>query len=157
MSRGTRPVDPVGDIQLMVILMKDITNTMQDCSSAHWLGSGAPINDLLRTDAVPDHAFYEATFVAVLVQAVDIDGMFALAASALQAVRTAAEKRGLTLNMQAGKTELLCAIVGAGAHQAQIPLADQNHLMPVNLSDHSHSLRVVQTYRHLGGWVHAAC
>ena len=87
-----------------------------------------------------------------LVQAVDIDGMFALAASALQAVRTAAEKRGLTLNMQAGKTELLCAIVGAGAHQAQIPLADQNHLMPVNLSDHSHSLRVVQTYRHLGGW-----
>jgi hypothetical protein len=54
-SRGTRPGDPVGDILfnlLMVIIMKDITNTMCASSQATWLGSGAPISDLLLTEAL---------------------------------------------------------------------------------------------------------
>jgi len=142
-SRGTRPGDPVGDILfnlLMVIIMKDMTNTMCASSQATWLGSGAPISDLLLTEAVADHAFCEVAFVddvAVLVRAPDIDGMFALATSALQAVHAAAAHRGLA------------------AWQAKIRLADQDHLLPVDISAQSHSLWVVQIYRHLGGWVHA--
>lgn len=80
--------------------------------------------------------------LAVLLRAPDLDGLLPMATQALQAVHTAASKRGLPLKMHAGKTELLCAIVGPGARQRKIQLADQNQCIQISLPDGLHSLRV---------------
>ena len=106
----------------------------------------------------PVFAFYEVAFVddlAVLMRAADIEQLLDFAAQALQAVHNAAGRRGLSLNMQAGKTELICALVGPGARKAKIQLASQQNLHPVTLGGKLHHLRLVHAYKHLGGWVHA--
>lgn len=133
--------------------MQDLTTFIGSNSSAVWLGHGAPTADLQRIDPVADHAFCELAFVddlALLVRAPSIDAMFVLAETALQAVHAAAEHRGLSLEMQAGKAE-----VGFGARKAKLHLADQKDLKQGMLDGKPHFLRVVHTYRHLGGWVHA--
>lgn len=157
-SRGTRPGDPVGDILfnlVMVILLKDITCSLQTTSLATWTGSPTPVEGLHHSEAVPAFAFCEVAFVddlAVLLRAPDIEKLLDLATQALQAVHQAAVKRGLSLNMQVGKTELLCALVGPGARKAKIQLASHQNLHPVSLCGQLHHLRVVHA---LGGWVHA--
>lgn len=160
-SRGTRPGDPVGDILfnlVMTIILKDITCSLQASSEAQWIGGQEAVDALHSHGEVPAFAFCEVAFVddlAVLMRAPDIDQLFALATLSLRAVHTAAAKRGLALNMQAGKTELLCALVGPGARKARLQLASQQHMIPVNIAEQTHQLRVVHAYRHLGGWVHA--
>ena len=160
-SRGTRPGDPVGDILfnlVMAIVLKDITFSLQEASSAMWLGSPTPVDALHHHAEPPVFAFYEVAFVddlAVLMRAADIEQLLDFAAQALQAVHNAAGRRGLSLNMQAGKTELICALVGPGARKAKIQLASQQNLHPVTLGGKLHHLRLVHAYKHLGGWVHA--
>ena len=160
-SRGTRPGDPVGDILfnlVMAIVLKDITSSIQENTTASWLGSPTPVDALHQHEAVPGYAFYEVAFVddlAVLMRAPDIAQLLDLATQSLQAVHHAASQRGLSLNMQAGKTELICALVGPGARKAKVKLASQQNLHPVTLHGQPHHLRIVHAYRHLGGWVHA--
>ena len=79
--------------------------------------------------------------------------LFALAA-AFEAVFAAAQQRGLDLNMDVGKTELLCALVGPGARAAKIRLAEAHFAHPFSLHGQECSLRVTTTYKHLGLWRH---
>ena len=159
-SRGTRPGDPVGDILfnlLMVILMRDITADIQARTSLTWLGQCLPVSDVTTHDEVPIAAFCELAFVddlAVLLRTETIDQLWPAAAHALTAVFAAAGKRGLSLNMEKGKTELLCALVGPGSKKAKQWLASSNFEIQVALPNGDHALRVVRTYKHLGAWVH---
>ena len=57
--------------------------------------------------------------------------------------------RGLTLNLDAGKTELVCALVGTGSS-----LATEGSVLRISNDVVQCQLRVVPCYKHLGGWVH---
>ena len=159
-SRGTRPGDPVGDILfnlLMVILMKDITTDLRTTTSLTWLGRCQPIADVSIFEEVPTASFCELAFVddlAVLLRTDTIEQLWPAAALALSTVFQVAAKRGLMLNMDKGKTELLCALVGPGSKQAKKRLAASDFEIPIEIDSGTHRLRVVRTYKHLGGWVH---
>ena len=159
-SRGTRPGDPVGDILfnlLMVLLMRDITMYLRATTSLTWLGQCQPVADVSTFEEVPAASFCELAFVddlAVLLRTDTIEQLWPAATQALSTVFQVAAKRGLLLNMDKGKTELLCALVGPGSKQAKKWLAASDFEIPIELDSGPHHLRVVRTYKHLGGWVH---
>ena len=71
------------------------------------------------------------------------------------AVYEVAAKRGLRLNMEEGKAEVLWAFVGAGAKAKEHEVAAQQMHLKTSTVDGDKDLRVVQAYKHLGTWVHA--
>jgi len=160
-TRGTRPGDPVGDIlfnMLMTVMMEEVTDHIKGNTTAAWQGNALPVDDLHSHQCLPDHAWCEVAFVddlAVLLRAPSQHDLDNLIQTAFQAVCVVAEKRGLHLNMEAGKTEVLRAFVGKGAKHAKQQLLNSEFLMPIEVGDHLMHLRVVQSYKHLGGWVHA--
>lgn len=93
--------------------------------------------------------------LAVLLRAQTQDELQVLIETAFQAVHEAASKRGLQLNMEAGKTEVLRAFVGKGAKKAKQELVANNFVIPIRVGNEELHLRVVQSYKHLGGWVHS--
>ena len=160
-TKGTRPGDPVGDIlfnMLMTVMMEEVTDHIRQNTTAVWQGDARPQEELHSTRGVPDHAWCEVAFVddlAVLLRAPTQHDLEKIIEIAFQAVCVVAGKRGLQLNMEAGKTEVLRAFVGKGAKQAKQQMLLSKFLMPVVVGDDLLHLRVVQSYRHLGGWVHA--
>ena len=65
-TRRTRPGDPVGDILfnlLMVLILQDITDSVQASTGIPWLGACAPVTDLACHEPVPPQAFCELAFV----------------------------------------------------------------------------------------------
>ena len=160
-SRGTRPGDPVGDILfnlVMTLVLKDITAQLSLSSDAAWLGSAVPVVDLHHVGDVPPHSFCEVAFVddlALLLRAPSLDELFTLSGLSCRIVHDVAARRGLRLNMSAGKTELICAFVGSGARAARQKIASQASQIEVSTEDSSLQLRVVHCYKHLGSWVHA--
>ena len=160
-TKGTRPGDPVGDIlfnMLMTVMLDEVTDYIQSNTRASWQGEAGPQDELHRYRDIPDHAWCEVAFVddlAVLLRAPTQQDLGELIQLAFQAVGVVAEKRGLQLNMEAGKTEVLRAFVGKGAKQAKQQLILSKFLMPITVGENLMQLRVVQSYKHLGGWVHA--
>ena len=160
-TKGTRPGDPVGDIlfnMLMTVMMEEVTNYITSRTPARWQGDAKPHDNFHLSHEVHDFAWCEVAFVddlAVLMRAPSQKELEDIIQLAFQAVYVVAEKRGLQLNMEAGKTEVLRAFVGKGAKQAKQQLILSNFLMPITVGENLMHLRVVQSYKHLGGWVHA--
>ena len=124
-TRGTRPGDPVGDVlfnMLMTVILEDVTNFIQSKTRASWQGNAAPVQDLGVHRDVENYAWCEVAFVddlAVLLRAPTQEELHALIEISFRAVYEAATRRGLMLNMEAGKTEVLRAFVGSGAKKRQ--------------------------------------
>ena len=160
-TKGTRPGDPVGDIlfnMVMMLVLQDVTQYMKAHTSAVWEGEATPVKDLSQSQDIPVHAWCEIAFVddlAVLLRAPTQNDMHCLAKQAFGAVHEAARTRGLHLNMEAGKTELLMAFVGAGSKDFKTCLAKDGFLIDVSEFAPDMQLRVVHSYKHLGSWVHA--
>lgn len=160
-TRGTRPGDPVGDIlfnMLMTVMMEEVTEHIKGSTTAQWQGEAHPVQDFHSHGDIPDHAWCEVAFVddlAILLRAPTQQDLGQIIEVAFQAVSAVAAKRGLHLNLDAGKTEVLRAFVGKGAKQAKQQLAASKFLMPIMVGDDLMHLRVVQSYKHLGCWVHA--
>ena len=159
-SRGTRPGDPIGDILfnlVMVLIMKDVTDGLADVAGT-WTGAGAATDDLLSFDGTSSRAYCELAFVddlALLIRQPTSDDLMTVATTALRVVTEMAAKRGLMLNMSAGKTELLCTFLGPGSRRFKQRLAAQDFVVPVVVADRTFDLRIVHCYKHLGGWIHA--
>ena len=160
-TRGTRPGDPVGDIlfnMLMTVMLEEITSYIKVHTEAKWQGDAKPQVELHSARDIPDHGWCEVAFVddlAVLLKAPTQQDLDKIIEVAFQAVCVVAGKRGLQLNMEAGKTEVLRAFVGKGAKQAKQQMLLTNFTMPLEVEGDVKHLRVVQSYKHLGGWVHA--
>ena len=140
--RGSRPGSPLADIAYTITMMNvlhDILPFLRQCglmnaAEAH-LPTSAPLVTWVDDLAIP---------VTVL-HAKDLDRQIV---AVLTAVRDAFHSYGLQLNMQAGKTELVCQYHGPDAvacrHRRFVEHAGQ-----LALPDGS-SLHVVGQYQHLG-------
>eukprot|EP00435_Cladocopium_sp_Y103_P063510 s84_g25.t1 len=133
-NRGTRPGDPIGDISfnlLMAVMLHDITQAIAG-SDRVWEGSPEAIMDfsLCRPPAV--HAWAEIAYVddlALLLRSPSNSQLRDLTQIALQAVISAAHRRGLELTYGAGKTEVLWCLRGPQSRAMREQLRhDQNRL-----------------------------
>ena len=77
-----------------------------------------------------------------------------LARQVVSALHEATRKRGLEINYDRGKTELLWNIMGKGSKSHKLSLHNHNNSFPwTDLQGSSHSLAVCPAYKHLGTWV----
>ena len=131
-TRGTRPGDPVADVLFnlcMSLVLRDFHTEMAASTVVPWLGSAEPVKDFHATAPLPHEGYVDVTFVddcAVLMHAKSNDTLLSVVHAVVQSFTSAAGKRGVEVNFDRGKTELLWNIVekGARAMKEQVHAAD---------------------------------
>ena len=159
-TRGTRPGDPIADIlfnMCMTAILADVHAEVQQATSTCWLGAAAPVTDLSSADPMPLEAYADVTFVddiAVLLHARTNDRLIVLTQSIVEALVHATDKRGLTINFDRGKTELLWNLAGKATKSIKtaIHLAG-NSLQWQTGEGQTFTLPICPAYKHLGTWL----
>ena len=157
--RGTRPDDPIGDIlfnMVMSCLLKDAKECIVQSSSMEWYGSPEVCKDFSFFQALPAHGFFDISFVddcAFGVHGTNLDQVEAAIKCVVNATVSAAQKRGLVLNFDAGKTEAIWNIVGKGSREKKAQLATAKGCLAWNAGGVQTDLRIVPAYKHLGTWL----
>ena len=160
-TRGTRPGDPVADVLFnlcMCMILRDFRQEVEASSTIPWLGDATPVTDLEQIPSMPAEGFVDVTFVddcVVLLHGRTNDRV----AQAIQLIVTALDKasaqRGLSINFDQGKTEVLWTIIGKGAREQKRRLHEAGQLLTWHAADKTYTLHVCQAYKHLGTWVQA--
>ena len=145
-QRGTRPGSPLADIGFNLML----TDMMKELHEA-----------LLESEDFRQGAEAIGTFVPPVAWMDDIAVSLAtttpqqlvpLIQITIAAVHKAFRARGLTMNLDKGKTEVVVMFRGAGAVQCRTALFDRHSQPSITAVTESHiiTVRVTSTYRHLG-------
>eukprot|EP00435_Cladocopium_sp_Y103_P074980 s16_g52.t2 len=158
-SKGTRPGDPVGDVLFnmsMRLILKDVTEFISQRTSAIW--EGTPAQHQNFTEVGEPHAFAwgEIAFVddcAISIRAEDNNQLLELVQISTVAMVASAKKRGLVVNFDKGKSEVMLNLVGAGTRHLKETMAAQNSEIVVETDSSQYKLRSVMAYRHLGTWI----
>ena len=144
--RGTRPGSPLADIGfnlMMTDLLKDLQAALMEnedfCTGAAALGT-----------CVPPIAWMDD--IAVSLATVSSHQLTTLIKYTIAAAHTAFRARGLSMNLDSGKTELVVMFRGEGAAQCRSEMFDKDDAPLVITTTDSHviSVRVAASYRHLG-------
>eukprot|EP00435_Cladocopium_sp_Y103_P007844 s1133_g2.t1 len=157
-SKGTRPGDPVGDVLFnmsMRLILKDVTEFISQRTSASWEGTPAQHHDFTLFSEPPTLAWWEIAFVddcAISIRAENNNELLELVKIATAAMVTSARKRGLVVNFDTGKSEVMLNLVGAGTRQLKESLAANNFQIDIEVESDRYRLRSVFAYRHLGTW-----
>ena len=131
--RGTRPGDPVADIlfnMCMTKLLVHFRSNMAEACEVPWLGADAPIQDFTQAATLPREGYVDVTFVddcALLIHAATNKRIEQIVKVMVESFDTAASARGLQVNFDRGKTELLWNIIGKGAKAQKQELFQQEN------------------------------
>ena len=161
-TRGTRPGDLIADIlfnMCMTTILAQVHDRVQQTDPTCWLGAEAPVTDLSQPEPMPSEAYADVTFtfvddVAVMVHARTNDRLIVMTRNIVEALVQATAQRGLTINFDKGKTELLWNLTGKGTRGVKTA----THLAGNVLQSHSNegqvfSLPICHAYKHLGTWL----
>ena len=157
--RGTRPGDPLADVLFnltMHMLLLDVKEIMQETTEAKWIGFAGAGFDVGNPQPIECPAYLDVSYVDDVVVAMHgftNEDIRSMSMACVDAFRVAAWKRGLLLNFEPGKTELLWSIRGAGSKTVREKLALDGDVLCWSDAGESTELRVVKTYKHLGTWV----
>ena len=157
-GRGTRPGDPTGDILFnlaMAVILQDAVEFVKQGSDATWTGMQEHCADFSITTALPCPAFFDVSYVDDCVFAlhgIDNSQVESLAKQVVDGMCLAAKKRGLMVNFDAGKTEMMWRIAGAGSRRIKQQLAEQGQCLRWDGIQGERHIRVVCAYKHLGTW-----
>ena len=158
-TQGTRPGDPVGDAFFnlaMAVILRKVTNRIQANTSAEWQGQAATVASFDQICTPAHFAWFEVAFVddcALALRAPCNDQLRGLAGLALDAILGEAGQRGLSLNFEAGKTELLVHWRGSGSRAFKESIAAAGGVIHVDCGEKTMPLRCTFGYKHLGSWV----
>ena len=144
--RGTRPGSPMADIGfnlMMTDLLKDVQTALMEEDDFR---AGA---EALGT-YVPPIAWMDD--VAISLATTSPHQLTPLIKQAIAAAHKAFRMRGLSMNLDPGKTELVVMFRGEGAVQCRTALFDREEAPRIVVATDSHvvSVRVAASYRHLG-------
>ena len=158
--RGTRPGDPVADILFNMafrLLVLDARQRIQTAAGIPCFGSPKPASDITCGTPIPSKGFAEITFVDDIAYAIhsstaeELVSHMQITASCLH---DAASDRGLGINYQAGKTEAILKLAGAGARSVRHKVWHEcGGYLPVVTEHGTQQLRTVHSYKHLGSYV----
>ena len=156
--RGTRPGDPIGDIlfnMVMSCLLKDAKQIMQG-SEWEWYGQPEQCTNLMDHQTIPPVGFFDVSFVddcAFGVHGRSTQQVEQGIQAVVEAMLSASKKRGLVINFEQGKTEVLWNIVGKGSKQKKAALADNLNQLSWTSQEGHIALRITHAYKHLGTWM----
>eukprot|EP00438_Fugacium_kawagutii_P007982 Skav221227 [mRNA] locus=scaffold2467:333280:339015:+ [translate_table: standard] len=141
-NQGTRPGDPVADLSFTVLMTQVMSQIQRDVGhlmDLPSLGVHASINTPILW--VDDAAIY--------IESEGPEDLMPKVQMIAQACLHRFAERGLHLNLQKGKTEVMCRIEGRGAHAviAQLRALPGQRL---SLQDGGASIAVTSLYTHLG-------
>ena len=157
--RGTRPGDPLADVLFTLTMrhiLKDAREIIQSRASATWTGSASEALDFEKFENIPCPAYFDVSDVDDVVFAIhgfSNDDVCAIAQVCVDAMQEAAGKRGLQINFEVGKTELLWTIRGSKTRATKERLARADSQITWETEGKEKSLRVVHSYKHFGTWV----
>ena len=158
-TQGTRPGDPVGDAFFnlaMAVILDKVTTKIAGDTTACWEGHAARVSSFDSFDAPAPFAWFEVAFVddcAIAMRATSNPQLHDLTGVALKAVFEEAEARGLSLNFEAGKTELLVHWRGVGSRHFREKVADSGNALCFQVHETTVQLRCTFGYKHLGTWI----
>ena len=157
-TRGTRPGDPVADILFNLCMSRILTDFHEQLATActiPWLGDAQPIGDFATAAPLPSEGYIDVTFVddcAILVHAKDNHRILQMIRPIVEAFTHAAASRGLEVNFEKGKTELLWTVIGNGARATKEMLFHASNTIKWTNENHDYSVHVCHEYKHLGTW-----
>jgi len=157
-TRGTRPGDPVADVlfnMCITSLLTSFRTCMAECCTTPWLGNEAPIQDFGTADPLPAEGYIDVTFVddcALLVHATTNQRIEEVIIALVTSFDAAARSRGLQVNFNRGKTELLWNVVGKGAKATKQSLYEQGNQLIWEHQGRQYKLHICHAYKHLGTW-----
>ena len=161
-TRGTRPGDPLGDLLfnlIMRLVLQDTHSYIQQHSDAAWLGMTDSCVSFAESQAVPDNAYVDVSFVddaAIALHASSLPEVEALIKVVVEGFHHAATLRGLDINFEQGKTEVMWDILGKGSRSLKERLHDDQQCLKWTTDQHTFDLRVSHSYKHLGSWMQVA-
>ena len=157
--KGTRPGDPIGDLLFnltMSRILAEMKEIVLESEVAQWFGDPSQCTDFSVPPDLPAQGFADVSFVddcAVAIHAEDLHQLQVVAQQVVSAMHVAARRRGLHLNYDAGKTEMLWHVQGRGSKQVKQRLMAEGQLIQWSSFGVDFALRVVQSYKHLGTWL----
>ena len=162
-TRGTRPGNPLGDLlfnMIMRMILQDAREYLLHNTPNVWMGSPAPCDSFAGAPEMPVSGFTDIAFVddaAIAMHAPSLDQLQVLIRGNAHAMNHATRKRGMSLNFEKGKTEVLwiwSVTDRESRHVKQQIATDDGHLV-WQQDDIQYRLSVTQSYRHLGTWMQA--
>ena len=158
--RGTRPGDPIADLlfnMCMRLILEDVVQLVSQRSDAEWIGDTKECSDFSQSRPLPPLAYFDVSYVDDMVFALHgstNSEVECLAKIVVESVCQSAARRGLMVNFDPGKTEMIWNIRGPGTRQTKCQLAQQSQKLCWNGDEgQSFELRIVPAYKHLGTWL----
>ena len=160
-TRGTRPGDPLGDLlfnMIMRLIMQDCKEWFIQHTGCQWLGDTKHTSSFAEAPDMPSSAFLDLAYVddaAIALHAQSLDELVTLIQHAAMAMHQATHKRGMMLNFEKGKTEVLWNVAGKGSTRVKLQIAQQGGFLCWSGLEQEFRLSVTQSYKHLGTWLQA--
>ena len=161
--RGTRPGDPVGDILFnltMSLIVKDIQHDVEERTGYPWVGHDQQVQDFTQAEQVHDAYFADISFVddcVFCLCAPSNHEVEELATEVVDSMVRSAARRGLQVNFDEGKTEMMMHPAGKGVRQWKKELQENHHKITWQRGQTENTLRLVSQYKHLGTWLQEGC
>lgn len=161
-TRGTRPGDPLGDLLfnlIMRLVLRDTHAYIQECTNAEWIGTPCHCESFARSDEISSSAYFDVSFVddaAIAVHASSLSDLEQLIKRAVEGFHQAAALRGLDVNFDQGKTEVMWDVLGRGSKALKERLHDAGYRLCWKELGQAFCLRVSHSYKHLGSWMQTA-
>ena len=145
-KRGTRPGSPLADIGfnlMMTPLLQEVHQALMD--SDDFVAGANEIGTFTPPVAWMDD-------IAITLATVAAPQLEPLIQYTLGIVHGAFRRRGLTLNLERGKSEIIVMFRGPGAVQCRTELFDTGRVPTITVTTDTHILnvKVTTSYRHLG-------
>ena len=161
-TRGTRPGDPLGDLLfnlIMRLVLHDTHAYVQAHSDASWIGQAEHCSSFAASEDIPGRAYCDVSFVddaAVAIHSTTLADLEALICVVVEGFHHAAASRGLHINFEKGKTEVMWDILGKGSRSLKERLHDAGNRLCWQHHESCFCLRVSHSYKHLGSWMQVA-
>ncbi|CAL1155650.1 unnamed protein product, partial [Cladocopium goreaui] len=139
-----------------IVVVRTDGEIVLESEVAQWFGDPSQCTDFSVPPDLPAQGFADVSFVddcAVAIHAEDLHQLQVVAQQVVSAMHVAARRRGLHLNYDAGKTEMLWHVQGRGSKQVKQRLMAEGQLIQWSSFGVDFALRVVQSYKHLGTWL----
>ena len=144
--RGTRPGSPMADIGFNLLMSGILHEVQQELLQSEEYTEGSTALGIF----VPPVGWVDD--VAIPLTTTEAPKLVPLVQLALATMHTAFRRRGLTMNLSKGKTEVIINFRGPQAVQCRTQLFDRDRqpVITVSTATHVFSVRVVTSYKHLG-------
>ena len=159
-SKGTRPGDPIADVLFnmsMVLILRSTRNQIEATANISNVAVNVVADTIAVSQELPPQGYLDVAFVddcVFMTFAHTNDQMLRQAKNIQSVFHDEARKRGLKVNYEKGKTEIIMQCHGHNTRAfRRTLLIDSKASIPIVCENETHLLRIVHGYKHLGSYV----